>query len=136
MGSYADPKMIVDKRFEKVRGELDKLYKNVEGNLQLIGKRKQARKAAQAKKYGSFGDVYNKSVKESRASSRKFARTRPDMAKDAKKQFSNQIASRFDEGYDNKIGRDTSELQSLTNLVCRLLLGKKNKAYVGNCLFE
>ena len=101
MGSYADPKMIVDKRFEKVRGELDKLYKNVEGNLQLIGKRKQARKAAQAKKYGSFGDVYNKSVKESRASSRKFARTRPDMAKDAKKQFSNQIASRFDEGYDN-----------------------------------
>src|SRR5437016_3034038 len=26
-----------------------------------------------------------------------------------------------------KIGRDTSELQSLTNLVCRLLLEKKNK---------
>lgn len=101
MGRYADPQIIVDKSFEKVRGELDKLYKNVDNNLQLIAKRKQARKAAQAKKYGSFGDVYNKAVKDSRASSRKFARTRPDMAKDAKKQFSDQIASRFDEGYDN-----------------------------------
>lgn len=101
MGRYADPQIIVDKRFEKVRGELDKLYKNVDNNLQLIAKRKQARKAAQAKKYGSFGDVYNKAVKDARSSSRKFARTRPDMAKDAKKQFSDQIASRFDEGYDN-----------------------------------
>ena len=101
MGRYADPQIIVDKRFEKVRGELNNLYKNVDANLQLIGKRKQARKAAQAKKYGSFGDVYNKAVKDSRASSRKFARTRPDMAKDAKKQFSDQIAGRFDEGYDN-----------------------------------
>lgn len=101
MGRYADPQIIVDKRFEKVRGELDKLYKNVDNNLQLITKRKKARKAAQAKKYGSFGDVYNNAVKDSRASSRKFARTRPDMAKDAKKQFSDQIASRFDEGYDN-----------------------------------
>ena len=101
MGRYADPQLIVDKRFEKVRGELDKLYKNVDNNLQLIAKRKQARKTAQAKKYGKFGDVYNNAVKDSRASSRKFARTRPDMAKDAKKQFSDQIASRFDEGYDN-----------------------------------
>ena len=101
MGSYADPKMIVDKRFEKVRGELDKLYKNVEGNLQLIAKRKQARKAADAKKYGGFGDIYNKAVKESRTSSRKFARTRPDMAKQAKKEFSDQIANKFNEGYDN-----------------------------------
>jgi len=101
MGRYADPQMVIDKRFEKVRGELDKLYKNVDNNLQLIAKRKQARKQAQAKKYGSYGDIYNKSVKDSRASSRKFARTRPDMAKDAKKQFSDQIASRFDEGYDN-----------------------------------
>ena len=65
MGRYADPQIIVDKRFEKVRGELDKLYKNVDNNLQLIAKRKQARKAAQAKKYGSFGDVYNKAVKDS-----------------------------------------------------------------------
>ena len=101
MGRYADPQLIVDKRFEKVRGELDKLYKNVDNNLALISKRKQARKAAQAKKYGKFGDVYNNAVKDSRASSRKFARTRPDMAKDAKKQFSDQIASRFDEGYNN-----------------------------------
>lgn len=101
MGRYADPQIIVDKRFEKVRGELDKLYKNVDNNLQLITKRKQARKAAQAKKYGNFGDVYNNAVKDSRASSRKFARTRPDMAKDAKKQFSDQIAGRFDEGYNN-----------------------------------
>src|SRR5438093_13415451 len=29
-------------------------------------------------------------------------------------------------GRRNEIGRDTSELQSLTNLVCRLLLEKKN----------
>jgi len=93
--------MIIDKRFEKVRGELDKLYKNVDNNLALIAKRKQARKAAQAKKYGNYGDIYNKAVKDSRASSRKFARTRPDMAKDAKREFSDQIASRFDEGYDN-----------------------------------
>ena len=101
MGRYADPQMIVDKRFEKVRGELDKLYKNIDNNLTLITKRKQARKQAQAKKYGSYGDIYNKAVKDSRASSRKFARTRPDMAKDAKKEFSDQLASRFDEGYDN-----------------------------------
>lgn len=101
MGRYADPQMVIDKRFEKVRGELDKLYKNVDNNLALISKRKQARKAAQAKKYGNYGDVYNKAVKDSRASSRKFARTRPDMAKDAKREFSNQIAGRFDEGYDN-----------------------------------
>jgi hypothetical protein len=30
MGRYADPQIIVDKRFEKVRGELNNLYKNVE----------------------------------------------------------------------------------------------------------
>ena len=36
MGRYADPQIIVDKSFEKVRGELDKLYKNVDNNLQLI----------------------------------------------------------------------------------------------------
>jgi len=101
MGRYADPQIIVDKRFETVRGELDKLYKNVDDNLQLIGKRKQARKAAQAKKYSGYGDIYNKATKDARSDSRRFARTRPDMAKDAKNQFSDQIAGRFNEGYDN-----------------------------------
>jgi len=101
MGRYADPQIIVDKRFEKVRGELDKLYKNVDNNLQLISKRKQARKQAQAKKYSGYGDIYNKATKDARSDSRRFARTRPDMAKDAKSQFSDQIADRFNEGYDN-----------------------------------
>ena len=101
MGRYADPQIIVDKRFEKVRGELDKLYKNVDNNLQSITKRKKARKAAKAKKYGRSGDVDNNTGKKSTASHRKFTRTRPAMAKDAKKKFSHQQERRLEESEDN-----------------------------------
>lgn len=100
MGRYADPHMVVDKRFEKAQAQLDKMYTNIGNNIDKITARKQARRKAQAAKMSSYLGRYTKETAEGRKAANAFAQTR-DMAGDKKQKFSDDLAGMYDQGYDN-----------------------------------
>ena len=100
MGRYADPHMVIDKRFEKAQAQLDKMYTNIGNNIDKITARKQARRKAQAAKMSSYLGRYTKETAEGRKAANAFAQTR-DMAGDKKQKFSDDLAGMYDQGYDN-----------------------------------
>ena len=120
MGRYADPQMIVDKRFEKAQAQLDKMYTNVAQNIGQIAARKKKKKQALADKYSNAAGRYLKETATFRKESNEFAQTR-NMNAEKKQAFSDNLASKYNEGYVNiqnyiKQGNHTdAEIQEFVN---------------------
>jgi len=132
MGRYADPQMIVDKRFEKAQAQLDKMYTNVAQNIGQITARKKKKKQALADKYSNAAGRYLKETATFRKDSNDFAQTR-NMNAEKKQAFSDNLASKYNEGYVNiqnyiKQGNHTdAEIQEFVNKQINLAGGLSRK---------
>ena len=132
MGRYADPQMIIDKRFEKAQSQLDKMYTNVAQNIGQIAARKKKKKQALADKYSNAAGRYLKETATFRKESNEFAQTR-NMNAEKKQAFSDNLASKYNEGYVNiqnyiKQGNHTdAEIEEFVNKQINLAGGLSRK---------
>ena len=100
MGRYADPQMVIDKRFERAQASLDKMYTNVAQNINQITAKKKKQKQQAANQLSSMAGRYLKETAQMRQASNEFAQSR-DMNPPEKQQFSDNLAAKYNEGYTN-----------------------------------